>query len=54
MFILNVRMGAVYFISKSKGAADPKRLTTTGLADYNLKVYLALVYATMQYTIMKL
>jgi hypothetical protein len=24
-------MGAVYFISKSKGAVDPKRLTTTGL-----------------------
>jgi hypothetical protein len=26
-------MGAVYFISKSKGAVDPKRLTTTALED---------------------
>jgi hypothetical protein len=26
-------MGAVYFISKSKKAVDPKRLTTTGLYD---------------------
>jgi len=32
LFILkNVRMGAVYFISKSKGAVDPKRLTTIEL-----------------------
>jgi len=31
LFILNVRMEAVYFISKSKGAVDPKRLTTTAL-----------------------
>jgi len=31
LFILNVRMGAVYFISKSKGALDPKNLTTTDL-----------------------
>lgn len=31
LFNLNVCMGAVYFISKSKGAVDPKRLTTTAL-----------------------
>jgi len=31
LFILNVRMGAVYFISKSKGAVDPNRLTTTAI-----------------------
>jgi len=26
-------MGAVYFISKSKGAVDPKSLTTTDIED---------------------
>jgi len=31
LFILNVRMRAVYFLSKSKEALDPKRLTTTAI-----------------------
>jgi hypothetical protein len=32
LFILNFRMRAVYFISKSKGAVDLKRLKTTDVA----------------------
>lgn len=31
LFILNIRIGAAYFILKSKGAVHPKRLTTTGV-----------------------
>jgi hypothetical protein len=35
LFILNCRMGAVYFISKSKGAVDPRRLKTTDISYCN-------------------
>jgi len=31
-------MGAVYFISKSKGAVDPKRLTTTVILHCGAKI----------------